>query len=126
MRVREFLKTLVHSIGRADAEDEDGRDERPEETLLAVAERVTPRGRLFVKAQSQQQENLVRRVGHRMQRFCHHSRRTRDDGGHELQDRNQTVGKERADDCQHLQSPLNPSETMLRMDYEGKEGDESM
>ena len=36
----ELRVAFVERVGRADAEDEDGGDERPEEAFLAVAERM--------------------------------------------------------------------------------------
>src|SRR5947209_2795739 len=105
VRVVELHDALVNRVSRADAEDEYRRDERPEEALLPVSERVLLRRGAAVESQAEQQKNLVRRVGQRVQSLGHHSRRTRDAGGYKFKYSYQRVGDERADHSQHRRPP---------------------
>ena len=74
-RVPQLLEVIAERVARADAEDENGGDERPEKTLFAVAEQVFLRSRTLVKTLAEQPKNLIRRIGRRVQRLGRHARR---------------------------------------------------
>src|SRR6185369_7106589 len=101
MRVREFVDALVNRVSRTNAKDKNSSYERPEKPFLPISEGVFLRGRSLVKPQPQQKKDLIGRIRDRVERFSHHAGRTRDDGGHQLQDCDQRVGKERAQYGQH-------------------------
>src|ERR1044072_828457 len=106
MWMREFIDAFVDRVSRTDAENENRRYERPEKPFLAVPERVLVGGWSFVKPQTQQEKDLVCRIGDRMECLSHHAGGTRNHRRHQLQYRDQSVGKERAKYGQHMNNRL--------------------
>ena len=101
MRMREFFNALVDRVSRANTKNKNRSYERPEEPFLPVTKRMFTRCRTFVEPQTQQQKDLVHRIGDRVERLGHHARRASDNGCRQLQYRDQCIGKERADYGQH-------------------------
>src|SRR5829696_4200348 len=103
--MREFFDALVDRIGRTYTKNKNGRYERPEKPFLPVTERVLAGGRSLVKPQTQQKKDLVCGIGNRVERLSHHAGGTRNQGSPQLQDCDQSVGKERANYGQHTTNP---------------------
>ena len=97
MRMCEFFDALVDRVGRTNAENKNSSYERPEKPFLPVTEWVLVGGRSFVEPQTQQQKDLVCGIGNRVERLSHHAGGACDQGSRQLQYRDQSVGKERAD-----------------------------
>lgn len=55
----ELYDTFVNCISRANAENKDRRDERPEESFFPVAKRVFVGSWALIEAQPQKQKNLI-------------------------------------------------------------------
>src|SRR5262245_25549001 len=102
MWMREFFDAFVDRVSRTDAENKNRSYERPEKPLLAVPERVLVGGRSLVKPQTQQQKDLVCRIGNRVERLSHHAGGACNHRGHQLQYRDQSVSKERAKYGKHM------------------------
>ena len=94
-RAEDPVQALVEREAGARDEDPDGRQEGPEEALLAVAEGVLGVGRALPQRQREEQEDLVHRVGDRVGRLGQHGRRARGEAGHELGHRDRRVGRQR-------------------------------
>src|SRR5215204_6830117 len=101
MRMRELLYAFVDRVGRTDAENENSSDERPEKPFFSVTERMLARSWPLVKTQTQQEKDLVSGIGDRVKRLSHHARGAGNNSSKELQYRDQSVGKERAEYGQH-------------------------
>ena len=96
--VDELLDALVQSEHRAEGEEHERDDERPEVALGAEPERVLG-GRFLLRAlAAEEQQPLVAGVGDRVDRLRQHRRRPGDHERGELRDRDAEVGEERGDD----------------------------
>src|SRR5436853_7296241 len=73
MRMREFFNALVDRVSRANTKNKNRSYERPEEPFLPVTKRMFTRCRTFVEPQTQQQKELVHRIGNRTTRLSHHA-----------------------------------------------------
>ena len=96
-RAEDPVQAFVDRESGAGDEDPDGRQEGPEEALLAVAERMLGVGRALAQREREQQEDLVHRVGDRVGRLGQHGRGARGDPGDELGHRDRRVGHQRDD-----------------------------
>src|SRR5690349_10052589 len=102
MWMREFLDALVDRVRRTHAENENRRYERPEKPFLPITKWVLVGGRPLVKSQTEQKKDLVCRISNRVQRLSHHAGGASNHGRHQLQYRDQSVGKERANYRKHI------------------------
>ena len=84
--VADLLDALVDGEHAAQAEQDDGDDERPEVPLAAVAERVLGGRRPLRPPAAEQQQRLVARVGHRVDALGQHRARAGDQEADELGD----------------------------------------
>ena len=89
--VQQRVDALVDREAGAEHEDPDGREQRPEVALHAVAERVLPVGGLLAALERGQQEDLVDRVRDRVRALGEHRRRAGQRAGHDLGDRDRQV-----------------------------------
>lgn len=74
VRVEQPVDALVEREERTGHEDEDGGQEGPEETLLAVAIGMPLIGRIAAQADADEKEELVDHVGEGVRRFRQHRR----------------------------------------------------
>src|SRR5215213_730192 len=102
MRMRELINAFVDRVSRTNAKNENSCNERPEKPFLSVTERMLLRCWSFIKPQTQQKKDLVCRIGNRVECLRHHAGRAGDDGSPQFQYRDQSVGKERANNGQHI------------------------
>src|SRR6185437_9783174 len=79
-------------------EDAEGREQRPEVTLLAVPERMLGIGGPRASVYRRQQERLVERVRSRVGGLGEHRARADEEPGHQLDDTDEYVGGARDDD----------------------------
>ena len=97
-RMRELVDALGEREQRAEGEEHEGDDERPEVALHPEAERVLVGGRALAASPPEEQQALVPGVGDRVDRLREHRRRSGQRERHELRDRDPEVGEERGDD----------------------------
>lgn len=91
-----MLPPFVDRHARADREDQDRDDERPEIQLAPIAEGVGGIGRALGALLSVQQQDLIAAVDQRMDPLRQHGGRTGDAGRDELGDRDAQIGGKRA------------------------------
>src|SRR5262245_32366753 len=101
MWMRELIDAFVDRVRRTHAENKNSSYERPEKPFFPITKWVFVGGWPLVKPQTQQQKDLVCRIGDRVQCLSHHAGGACNHGGHQLQYRDQSVGKERADYGKH-------------------------
>jgi hypothetical protein len=97
----ELHYAFVNRISRTNAKYENRSYERPEEPLFSKPEWMLLGWWSLIKSQTEQKKNLIGRVSNRVKGFRHHAGRTRDHGSGKLQDRYDSVGKERPQNSQH-------------------------
>ncbi len=120
VRVGELVDALVDREQAADREQDDRDDERVDVALAAVAERVLLVGCAPRPATAEQQQQLVARVGDRVDRLGEHRGRARDEPRDELRQRDAHVREERRDDrlvaarCTHGEKPRPAARSSVR------------
>ena len=88
-----LVDPLVDREQRTQGEQDHGHDEGPEVALACVPERVLLGRGASGTTSAQQQQRLVARVGHRVDRLGQQRGRPRDREAHELRDRYPAIGE---------------------------------
>ena len=96
MGIEKLVNAFIEGNAGTDGEDQNGDDERPEEDLGAVAERVLVVGRPLGALHAEQQQALIAGIDHGVHRLREHGRRAGDERSREFTDRNQGVTDQRS------------------------------
>ncbi len=98
MGMPQLLVALEQREQRADGEQYDGDQERPEVALTPEAEGVLRRGLAGPRPTAEGEQRLVASVGHRMDRLGQHRGRAGEQERDELDYRDTEIGQERCQD----------------------------